>query len=185
MRLRNALNVLILIFAVASRLAAQSSETTPETVAKLRLQLIEIQMKDEELRGRLRLLEEELQPQNIERALAGIGSTKPEELRERRRRELTLERNNASALLKVLEASRAGLEAAIVAAETRAYHQSAYPEPPANRLVMPRNFAVASSTLAAICGLVLILAATTTGFVALRKRIIAIRQLRALRSLEM
>lgn len=170
MRLRNALNVLFLVFAIATGVAAQSGETTAETVARLRLQLIDIQTKDEQLRARLQQLEEELRPENIERAFAGIGSTKPEEIRENRRHQLTIEKNSASALLKILETSRAGLEAAIMAAETQVYQQSAYPAPPRNHLTLPRDFGVVPWSLLATCGLLMAMLATT-GFAAMRKRV--------------
>ena len=39
-------------------------------------------------------LEEDLKPENIERALAGFGSTKPEEVRDRRRRLLMIEKGS-------------------------------------------------------------------------------------------
>ena len=56
-------------------------------------------------------LEDALRPENIERALAGVGSTKPEELREQLGRRLTIEKSGVMAQLKLLEASRANLEA--------------------------------------------------------------------------
>ena len=68
-----------------------------------------------------------MQPENIERSLAGIGSTRPEELREMRRRQLTIERDGVRAQLKTLETSKQRLEAAIANAEALAYQQSARP----------------------------------------------------------
>ena len=170
MRLRNFLNVLFLVFAVATCVAAQSGETTAETVARLRLQLIDIQTKDEQLRLQLQQLEEELKPESIERALAGIGSTRPEELRESRRRQLTIEKNSVLALLKILEASRSGLEAAIVAAETQVYQQIPYLAPPANQLTLSRDFGGAPWQLV-VMGAIAILMLATSGFVAIRKRV--------------
>src|SRR6266404_8866788 len=95
---------------------AQDSSSGAETAAKLRLELIEVQTKEGQLRIRLQQLDEDLKPENIERALAGIGSTKPEELREHRRRQLTIEKNNVLAQLKTVEASEASLESAIATA---------------------------------------------------------------------
>jgi len=79
------------------------------------------------LRSRLQRLDYDLQPQNIERSLAGIGSTKPEELREHRRRQLTIERDGVLAQLQRLETHRTRLEAAIASAEARASQESASP----------------------------------------------------------
>jgi len=109
---------------------AQENKTAAETVDQLRAQLIEAQAKEESLRMRAQQLDEDLKPENIERALAGIGSTKPEELREHRRRLLTIERDGVTAQLKVLEMTRSRLETAVVSAEARAYQESAILMPP-------------------------------------------------------
>ena len=55
----------------------------------------------------LQQLDESIKPENIERSLAGIGSTRPEELRETRRRQLTIERDGVLAQLKTLETEQA------------------------------------------------------------------------------
>ena len=107
-----------------------------ETVDKLRLQLLEIQAKEETLRARAEQLEEALKPENIERSLAGIGSTKPEELREARRRQLTIERDGVLAELKLVETSRSRLEAALRDAEVRAYQQSPRQTPSTNQALV-------------------------------------------------
>lgn len=103
------------------------AEDAAETLEKLRAQLLEVQTKQEDLRARVQQLEESLKPENIERSLAGIGSTKPEELRETRRRQLTIERDGVLAQLKTLDNSRQRLESAIANAEALAYQQSARP----------------------------------------------------------
>jgi len=72
-------------------------------------------------------LDEALKPENIERSLAGVGSTRPEELREARRRQLTIEKNGLQAQLQTLETGRVRLEAALANAEALAYQQSARP----------------------------------------------------------
>lgn len=120
--------VLVLLFGLpfTSQVLAQQSPASPaEAAADLRVRLIEVQTKEADLRARLAMLEEALQPQNIERALAGVGSTRPEELREQRRKELTIERNGVRRQLDLLETSRTRLESAILEADTRAYHESA------------------------------------------------------------
>jgi hypothetical protein len=98
-----------------------------ETLDKLRAQLLEVQGKEDGLRDRLQQLDESIKPENIERSLAGVGSTRPEELRESRRRQLTIERDGVLAQLKTLENSRQRLESAIANAEALAYQQSARP----------------------------------------------------------
>ena len=110
-------------------------ESAAESLEKLRAQLLDVQAKQESLRARLQQLEESLKPENIERSLAGVGSTKPEELREQRRRQLTIERDTLLAQLKIVETSRQRLETAIANAETSAYHQSARPTPESQMMV--------------------------------------------------
>jgi hypothetical protein len=68
-----------------------------------------------------------MKPENIEHSLAGFGSTKPEELREQRRKELQIERNGVQAQLNLLNTSHTRLEAAIATADAEAYRQSAMP----------------------------------------------------------
>ena len=112
---------------------AQDGGSAAETVEKLKAQLLEVQGKEEALRERLAQLDESIKPENIERSLAGIGSTKPEQLREARRRQLSIERDGVLAQLKTAETSRQRLESAIANAEALAYQQSAQP-PGTNKL---------------------------------------------------
>jgi hypothetical protein len=122
---------LILILAIAllpafsSDVVAEDRPDAAQTAETLRAQLLEIQAKESELQARARQLDEDLKPENIERSLAGIGSTKPEELREQRRRQLTIEREGVNAQLKLLARSRERLESITRTAETQAYQQSA------------------------------------------------------------
>jgi chromosome segregation ATPase len=108
-------------------IAVSAQESAAERVEKLRAQLLEVQTKEDGLRTRLAQLDESIKPENIERSLAGVGSTRPEELREARRRQLTIERDGVVAQLKTLETSRQRLEAAISNAEALAYQESAQP----------------------------------------------------------
>ncbi len=119
----------------AGSVDAQDSSSAAESVEKLRAQLLEVQSKEEALRARAQQLEESLKPENIERSLAGIGSTKPEELRETRRRQLTIERDGVLAQLNLLETSRQRLETALANAEAQAYQQSARPMPSTNQML--------------------------------------------------
>ena len=130
--------VLLLVLAIAATAFAQEQqkESAAESLEKLRAQMLEVQAKEEALRARVQQLEESLKPENIERSLAGVGSTKPEELRESRRRQLTIERDGVLAQLKILEAGKQRLETAIANAEALAYQQSARPAPTAGNQVM-------------------------------------------------
>ena len=129
--------LLFLVLAFTTNAYAQEqTETAAESLEKLRAQLIEVQGKEEDLRARVQQLEESLKPENIERSLAGVGSTKPEELREARRRQLTIERDGLLAQLRIVETSRQRLETAIANAEARAYQQSARPAPSAGSQMM-------------------------------------------------
>ena len=123
--------LLILLFTTALNTPAQPKSAAQEA-DDLRLQLLDLQTQEEGLRARAAQLDEALKPENIERSLAGVGSTRPEELRETRRRQLQIERDGVAAQLRTLEAGRARLEAAIRDAETRAYHESAGGAPEAS-----------------------------------------------------
>ena len=104
---------------------AQTKQSAFDKVQDLKLQLIELDAKQETTRLQVQQLDEALKPENIERALAGIGSTKPEELREYRRRQLLIEKKAADAQLEQLTLTRSQLEAALASAEAQAYQQSA------------------------------------------------------------
>lgn len=134
---------LLLALSFTPNILAQEGSSPAERADRLRLQLIEVQSKEESLQLRLDQLEEDLKPENIERAFAGIGSTRPEELREHRRRQLTIEKDSVQAQLRILETSKLRLESAIAAADIEAYHASAQPTPSTpNEVVigeLPRN----------------------------------------------
>lgn len=121
------IGLLLALLMLSVGVYAQDGGSAAETVEKLRSQLLEVQGKEEVLRGRLEQLDESIKPENIERSLAGIGSTKPEQLREARRRQLSIERDGVLAQLKTLETSRQRFESAIANAEALAYQQSAQP----------------------------------------------------------
>ena len=117
--------LVVLVAALSSAVAAQDSTSAAQTVETLRAQLLDVQAKENDLQARARQLDEDLKPENIERALAGIGSTRPEELRESRRRQLNIERDGVRAQLKLVTTSRERLESTIRTAEAQAYQQSA------------------------------------------------------------
>jgi N-acetylglucosamine kinase-like BadF-type ATPase len=96
-----------------------------ETAANLRVQLTEVEVRQAEMQARDAQLQEALQPENIERTVAGIGSTHPERLREERQRQLEIVGVSVRLQLDQLDRSRARLEAAIAEADALAYWQSA------------------------------------------------------------
>ncbi|HEV7743648.1 MAG TPA: hypothetical protein VGO56_01510 [Pyrinomonadaceae bacterium] len=104
---------------------SRSSASTESNIETLRLQLLDAQNREAELQVREQQLNDALKPENIEHSLAGIGSTRPEELREARRRQLTIERDGVRAQLKLVATSRERLESVIRTAETQAYQESA------------------------------------------------------------
>jgi hypothetical protein len=118
----------ILLITVAAVAAQTAAESAPE---RLRAQLRETEAQETALQERARQLDEELKPENIERSLALTGSTRPEELREQRRKELEREKEKVRAQLEQLAASRTRLQAAISTADAEAYRQSASPASPA------------------------------------------------------
>jgi hypothetical protein len=103
----------------------EAQNSAQQRANELRAQLAEVRAKEENLEARLRQLEEELKPENIEKSLAGIGSTHPEDLRDFRRRQLELEKMNIHTQLKLLTESQTRVEARIVQSDADAYHQSA------------------------------------------------------------
>ena len=127
MRFKAGFALLFSLLLISINAYAQESESPAETADRLKIQLIDVQAQEEALRGRVQELDESLKPENIERSLAGVGSTRPEELRESRRRQLTVEKNGVLAQLKVLDSTHQRLQTAISNAETLAYQQSARP----------------------------------------------------------
>ena len=104
---------------------SQTKQSTVEIVQDLKLQLIELDARQETAKLQVQQLEDALKPENIERSLAGVGSTKPEELREQRSRQLLIEKKAADAQLEQLTLKRTQLETALSAAEVQAYQESA------------------------------------------------------------
>ena len=136
MKCQFALVLVLLSFMVVN---AQEGTTAAERVDRIKSQLLELQGKEEALKAKATYLEEALQPENIERSLAGVGSTRPEELRETRRRQLTIERDGVLAQLKILETSRNRLETALREAEGRAYQESARQTPDTTQALVAQS----------------------------------------------
>lgn len=113
------------ILICATMAQAQNPASAAQGVEGLRAQLLDVQAKEVELQAREKQLDEDMRPENIERSLALTGSTRPEELREQRRRQLEAEKARVQAQLEELATRRARLETAITTAETtEAYRQS-------------------------------------------------------------
>ncbi len=84
----------------------------------LRSQLLENEGKLADLHMRLEGVEFAIKPENIERANASYGSTRPEEAREARRRQLEKEKTLVQNQIRILETGRARLETAIATADS-------------------------------------------------------------------
>ena len=117
---------LLCLFASGAVVYGQS-ESAAQTVDQLKLHLLELEAQEAELRARAVQIDEDIKPENIQRSLAGIGSTKPEELREARRRQLETEKKIVEAQLASLGQTKSRLQSDIATAEAQAYHQSAAP----------------------------------------------------------
>ena len=116
-----------LVTGMTSGTVAQNQISAQEKAANLRSQLADVEAKQLALQTRLKDLDEQLKPENIASALAGMGSTHPEDMREQRRRQLEIERNGVQAQLNLLATSHTRLETAIANADAEAYRQSAAP----------------------------------------------------------
>jgi hypothetical protein len=123
-RLVNRIPATLLLGALfVTTILAQTS--AQERADNLRLQLSEVEVRQAEWKARNEQLEEDLKPDNIERSVAGIGSTRPELLREQRRRQLELERARVRLQLDELDRIHTRLETAIAEAQAEAYWESA------------------------------------------------------------
>ena len=124
-----ALVSIVIALGLAWTAAAQQRTGCEITASTLKQQLLDLEAKETGLRMRLEELDEQLKSKSIERELAGIGSTHPEELREHRRKLLTIERNGLRTQLDLLAEQRARTEAAIAEAESTTDSPDAQPSP--------------------------------------------------------
>jgi hypothetical protein len=102
-----------------------TTTSAQEIAANLRVQLSEVEIQKSELQARGEQIQEDLKPENIERSLAGIGSTRPELLRERRQRQLEVAKARVRLQLDDLDRIQTRLETAIAEADAEAYWESA------------------------------------------------------------
>lgn len=122
-----------LILMSAPDIFADNNYGAVQTAENLRAHLRDVQAEEAGLQIRVEQLDWDLKPENIEHYFAATGSTRPEELREQRRRQLQSEKDRALVRLDQLAVSRTRLESAIANADAEAYMQSA--EDPVSRHV--------------------------------------------------
>ncbi|HYU98037.1 MAG TPA: hypothetical protein VE977_04370 [Pyrinomonadaceae bacterium] len=89
-----------------------------ERAGILRKQLIESIEKETAYKSRLAQMDEEVRPENVERALSGVGTTRTSEIRDARRRSLEIEKRGLESLLNLNTQSRARLEDDVKQAES-------------------------------------------------------------------
>lgn len=80
---------------------------------QLRSQLMEMQTKIADFEAKIEQIDWALKPENLESAMAGYGSTRPEAARDARKKQLESEKGRVLAQLKLAETSRARLETAV------------------------------------------------------------------------
>ena len=85
--------------------------------AQLRAELRDVQAKKSDLEAHLEDLDYALKPENIERATQGYGTTRPEEVREQRRKQLESERQRTQTQLDQLRGSEDRLNQAIATSD--------------------------------------------------------------------
>ena len=85
--------------------------------AQLRTELRDVQAKQAELEVRAEDVDYALKPENIERSIAGYGTTHPEDLREQRRRQLESEKERVRKQLDQLNESEQRLQQAIATSD--------------------------------------------------------------------
>jgi len=88
-----------------------------DRIRGLQRELVELSAREAPLRKRLDEIESQQQPDRIERSLAGVGSTKPEEIRDSISRQLSIEKRQIQAQLDTIQASRTRDQSFITNAE--------------------------------------------------------------------
>ena len=81
--------------------------------SQLRTELRDVQSKKGELEAHLEAVENDLKPENIERAVAGYGTTRPEQLREQRKKSLENDQTRTRTQIDQLTASESRIQQAI------------------------------------------------------------------------
>lgn len=83
----------------------------------LRKQLFEMIEKESSIRTRVDQIDNDMRPETLERSLAIVGSLRPEQLREQKRRSLELEKANLQVLLTEVQKNRNNLEQNLLRAD--------------------------------------------------------------------
>lgn len=99
-----------------TRLDMERLTRAEQRAESLRVQQVDVESKLADLGSKLEQIEYQLKPENIERA-AGYGTTRPEEARESRRKQLENEKKRVQAQINILETSRVRLETAVRTAD--------------------------------------------------------------------
>ena len=85
--------------------------------SQLRTELRDVQSKRADLEARRDQLDNDLKPENIERVVAGYGTTRPEELRAQRKKQLENDRNRTQQQIDQLTASESRIQQAIATSD--------------------------------------------------------------------
>jgi len=85
--------------------------------SQLRTELREVQGKKADLEAHVEQVENDLKPENIERAVAGYGTTRPEELRAQRQKQLENDRTRTRQQIDQLTASEGRIQQAIATSD--------------------------------------------------------------------
>jgi len=115
----------VLVSSYVTSVSAQETADANRRLDELRTELHHAQDRKAELTIRLEQLNFDLRPENIERHFNGFGSTRPEELRESRRRQLQTEKDRVIAQLEQLQSTCTRLEAEVNTAQANVYQQHA------------------------------------------------------------
>jgi len=121
---RDCILCLLVLIACGTCARAQNAASAQQAET-LRAQLRDVEAKQVELQTRLQQIDEDLKPENIEHSVTLVGTTRPEEVRDERRRQLENERKSVQSQLDQLTESRSRLERAIATADAAAYRQGA------------------------------------------------------------
>ena len=115
----------LLLVAMTGAAFAQEALSGMQAVENLRTRLADVKDREAGIKMRLEELDYEMKPDTLERYFNGYGSTRPEELREGRRRKLQIEKDRLMGQLDELATNRNHLESEISLAQARAFQQSA------------------------------------------------------------
>lgn len=109
--------VAVMSFPVAGQDLAATITSSTQRLERLRLQAAEAKLRQLQLEEYIRVLDIQLQPDNIQRAINQIGSLSGDELREQRRRRLETEKTKAQEQLRAAEDDWLNIEKSIYLTE--------------------------------------------------------------------